>query len=238
MAHTKVWTPALSSGQQITAAKLSTLQDEHALTIREGTNTLASDLDLDLAAKNFTFDASGAGRARFGTQYPAIRDITFTDWHAPGIAYYNPSDWTAASFGAWPSAVGMWACTEVAAYSPIDFVVYLPVGIEITSVTATVLGDSTGAPGATKPAISFYYCTVAAPGTAVAIGDQEDPSATELAYEAIHTITKSGLTHTVAAGRIYHVAVRNGYGATHNSLRLYGITFSGNVNALRVVLWP
>lgn len=85
------------------------------------------------------------------------------------------------------------------------------------------------------PALSFGYTTPAAPTTYTNVGNVTDSnSGNEAAYETAHALSITGLSHTVAEGRIYHVGLRNGYGGNHSvGLLLHAVTFTGTPGQIR-----
>lgn len=146
----------------------------------------------------------------------------------PLIALYNTSDRFTGSPGQnrWLYSQG-----DITSAGALLFAVpsSLPVGFgKIDSVVARVMGTGHSALPATKPTLTLYRNGRAAGGTgdvtATSVGTQADTAASAGAYDVIHTITISGLAHSVLADNDYFIKF-TGEASTNASpgLALYSI---------------
>ena len=244
MANSRGFVSGASSGERLTVTKINTIDlGQYYAVVRNGDTPLLANSTLTLDTYDFTIVAASSGLFKCpadklsltGTSWPVLASRTITDY-APAVqAVAAEADWKRKITGAWPNSIAYWECQNVVAAAPIGLLLgALPIGMTVTSCKAVVLGNSTGAPGGTMPAISFGYTTPAAPTTWVAVGDFTDTNTTEGPFETIHNIEKTGLSHVIAGGRQYQLNVLNGYGGNHLAgLALYGVYLTGTLTTLR-----
>lgn len=122
----------------------------------------------------------------------------------------------------WTSDATRWAMTAVSqrpyweqpnyGNANLLFQMSLPVGSVLTSATAEIIGYSHA--GVPNSPVSFEIYYSAFDGfSKVALGTSTDPSASAGAYDAIHNITLSGLSHTVLSTLMYWVRFTGESGA-------------------------
>jgi hypothetical protein len=123
------------------------------------------------------------------------------------------------------TAPGLWVQTDISAATPLDFEMVLPDQITVTSVVAFICGTAALGVGAhaglpaTKPTLKFLEVD---PGTAATTfsASVTDPSGTQAAYDAQHTIVLTTSRFVSSQFRRYLVRLTGEAGANAAILKL------------------
>lgn len=259
MSNSRAFAIPIVTGQKVTAGQFNALDDGqyYALT-RTGTTPLLGNttiqggsylLTLDFSdnvasyglikvgdagfivqsvgSGNFTF--ADADKVSFGgaTSWPSIDAHTLTDY-APAFAWQvDQADWNISA--TFVSTKGTSLITANMYLSD------LPKGMVITSVKVEVKGFTGGTLPGTMPTVALYRYDAGAYGTPTAtVGSATDSSASNAAFTANHSITISGLSHTVlnTSHYILQVTTPTG-GGTSAGFTVYRCYITGTLSKLR-----
>jgi hypothetical protein len=193
---------------------------------------------------DFAFNATGSGKYTFpadklhllGTSYPPM------DTHA--IADYAPpfsADWDRTGTVGHPVSLvfkpllGLWSQVDYDGAPPgLAFLLGLPVGLVVKSVSVGLQKTDGSALPAVMPAVTLGYFDLASGAFVLLSGPKADSSSSLAAYKAHHLVTTDTITHTVAGGRRYVVLVTgdNTSNSGGDDLSIYSPSLSVELSTL------
>jgi hypothetical protein len=260
MSNARVKSTGWSTGEKFTAAQATALDlGQYYAFTRTGVSALlgattiqgggfAFSLDFSdnaasqgailLGDQDFLFQTSGIGvfsvpadKWRFsGTSWPVLGTRTITDF-SPDIAFISDeADWKSNGGGS-----GGVETTGTSATSCSILLNGLPKGMVITSVKVEVKGVTGGSlPGVMPTATLYRYGVGAYNIPSATVGSQTDASADNAAFTADHTITITGLSHTVLNNSQYQVNVTSPTGGgVAAGFKIYRVFVTGTLATLR-----
>jgi len=242
MSSTKVFIPAISTGERLTAAKINGLDTAQYNSLTRNENVpLLADSGFDLSAFDFLILGSGAGKFKPDGAYTEFQgypkvDATsraVTGYAPPAVAMYDK----VSSVG---FSEGIQRIQQVVVSRTLNFWITLPIGTVISTVSVGLkkASGTAGLPGV-MPTVALYYYDMTTDSTATAVGSAAaDTSANIAAYRTFHLVTTASLNHTVAAGRNYIVSVTgdDDSSSSGTGLNIYRPYMTVTASTLRAML--